>query len=113
LASAASGRPAEAASVIRRPARTPSGSSHGTSGASPGHQVTTGASGSSSGRTTLSAWPASLPCSRSSSTSPGPASPATRISASSRGSERPGRRITPMIRDGCSWAASEAARIAS
>ena len=52
LVSCAAGRLAAAASVIRRWASAPIGSSAGTSGASPGHHATTGASASSSGTTT-------------------------------------------------------------
>lgn len=44
-----------AESVMRRCARSPSGSSAGDFGPAPGHQVTIGASGSSNGTTAL--WP--------------------------------------------------------
>ena len=98
--------------MIRRWDRTPIGSSAGSSGGTPGHQVTTGVSGSSSGATTESAcWP-SGPYMRSSRVSPGLVSP-TRISASSREAAVGRRVITTSTRHGCSRAASFAARTAS
>src|SRR5215471_7855253 len=106
------GASAAAASVIRRWASAPIGSSAGLSGGIPGHQVTTGVSGSSSGVTTESAcWP-SDPYMRSSTVSPGAVSP-TRISASSRDRSLGRRMITTRIRHGCWRAATVAARTAS
>src|SRR5215467_8004823 len=106
------GASAAAASVIRRWASAPIGSSPGTSGGIPGHQVTTGVSGSSSGVTTESAcWP-SGPYMRSSTVSPGLVSP-TRISASSRERCSGRRMMTTRIRHGCWRAATVAARTAS
>src|SRR5215469_11736260 len=101
-----------AASVIRRWASAPSGSSAGTVGGVPGHQVTTGVSGSSSGAITESAcWP-SGPYMRSSTVSPGAVSP-TRISASSRDRSLGRRMMTTRIRHGCWRAATVADRTAS
>ena len=101
-----------AASVTRRWATAPSGSARGEGGASSGHQVTTGTSGTSSGATTESAcWP-SGPYMRSRMVSPGPVSP-TRISASSRDSALGLRVMTARIRLGCSRPAWLAARTAS
>src|SRR5215472_16926393 len=107
-----SGASAAAASVIRRWASVPIGSSAGTSGGIPGHQVTTGVSGSSSGVTTESACWASGPYMRSSTVSPGAVSP-TRISASRRDRSLGRRMITTRIRQGCWRAASVADRTAS
>ena len=98
--------------MIRRWARAPSGLRNGTSGGVPGHQVTTGVSGISSGVTTESACSPSAPYIRSSTTSPGPDSP-TRISASSRDPASGRRVITASTRIGCSRAASLADRTAS
>src|SRR5215469_687118 len=106
------GASAAAASLIRRWASAPIGSSPGTSGGIPGHQVTTGVSGSRSGVTTESAcWP-SGPYMRSSTVSPGAVSP-TRISASSRDRSLGRRMMTTRIRHGCWRAATVAARTAS
>src|SRR5216684_2249786 len=101
-----------AASVTRRWATAPSASARGERGASSGHQVTTGTSGTSSGAATESAcWP-SGPYMRSKIISPGPVSP-TRISASSRDSALGLRVMTAIIRLGCSRPAWLAARTAS
>src|ERR1700751_637596 len=102
------------ASVMRRIANLPNGSWAGTAGAAQGHHATTGMSGSKKGMTTLWAWPASGPESRSTTTSPAPASPPTRTWASSRASAAsalPG--VTTMTRLGCSWLAALAASIDS
>ncbi|CAM5544512.1 hypothetical protein SAURM35S_02500 [Streptomyces aurantiogriseus] len=105
-------------SVIRRWASAPSGSLDGFSGASTGHHTTTGASGSSSGRTTESAWSETSPYVRRTTVSPVPASAPTRTSASrwelvrSRG-VRACRLMTTRVREGCSCEASSAALIAS
>ena len=103
----------------RRPSRSPAaararraGAWPGCSGASSGHQVTTGTSGTSSGATTESACCPSGPYMRSTIVSPGEASP-TRISASSRESALGLRVMTARTRHGCSRAAWLAARIAS
>ena len=64
-----------AASVIRRWARRPSGSAAGSSGASAGHQIATGESGSSSGSTTDSACLTTSPLSRIRAVSPVQPSP--------------------------------------
>src|SRR6201994_1831781 len=101
-----------AVSVTRRWASVPSGLSDGAPGGRPGHQVTTGTSGTSSGAITESACCPSGPYMRSSTVSPGLPSP-TRISASSRDSALGRRVITPSTRQGCSRPAWLAARIAS
>src|SRR5215471_4672492 len=101
-----------AASVIRRCPSTPTGSAAGTRGALPGHQITTGVSGTSSGATTDSTCSFSSPCMRSSSIWPGIFSP-TMISASSRRCLRPPRPIKPRTWHGCSLPACIAARVAS
>lgn len=103
---------------MRRWASAPSGSFAGSAGASSAHHTTTGASGSSSGRTTDWAWLASSPWSRRTTVSPVPESEPTRISASRRASrrlrgERLTRLITAMIREGCSREESLAALRAS
>ena len=103
---------ADAESVTRRWASAPSGLSDGTGGGWPGHQVTTGTSGTSSGASTESACCPTAPYIRSRIVSPGPVSP-TLISASSRESAFGRRVITPITRHGCSRAAWFAARIAS
>ena len=61
VVSALTGFFSAAESVIRRWASSPSGSLSGSFGPAPGHQVTIGASGSSSGTTALWPWPASGP----------------------------------------------------
>jgi hypothetical protein len=99
-------------------ARAPSGSFAGSRGASTDHQTTTGASGSSSGRTTDWAWSETSPYSRRTTVSPVPASAPTRTSASSRDfvrsrGERETRLITTSVREGCSREASLAAFRAS
>src|SRR6185437_12189717 len=71
--------------VIRRSAKTPSGSCAITFGVSEYHQATTGASGASSGSVTDSACNASRPNIRSTTDSPGPYRPPIDTSASSRG----------------------------
>src|SRR5271166_323882 len=99
---------------MRRIANLPNGSWAGAAGAAQGHHATTGMSGSKKGVTTLSAWSASGPDSRSTTTSPAPASPPTRTWASSRASAAsalPG--VTTMTRLGCSWLAALAASIDS
>ena len=111
--SARMGRAASAASVMRRWARRPTGSSATSSGAVPGHHTTTGASGTSSGSTTDDTWCESGPRSRSSASSPSPSEPPTVISASSWAGPRPGRGMAVRMRQGCSRAASAAARTAS
>lgn len=105
-------------SVTRRCASAPSGSLAGSVGAFTGHQTTTGASGSSSGRTTDWAWLMTSPYSRSTTVSPVPASAPTRTSASRRGfarsrGERETRLMTTSLREGCSRDASLAAFSAS
>src|SRR6476620_1117514 len=79
-----------------------------------GHQVTTGVSGNRNGVTTLLAWLARGPDSRSTTTSLAPASRPTRSWASRReslASRSPG--ITTMTRHGCSRLAAFAASIES
>ncbi|MGX1245383.1 hypothetical protein RKD46_006487 [Streptomyces pseudovenezuelae] len=104
--------------MTRRWASAPSGSPAGSSGASTGHQTTTGASGSSRGRTTDWAWSTTSPYSRRTTVSPVPASAPTRTSASrrdwvrSRGL-RDTRLMTTSVREGCSRDASLAALRAS
>ncbi|CFS02689.1 Uncharacterised protein [Mycobacterium tuberculosis] len=109
-----SGSIALVASVMRRIANLPNASCAGTAGAMSGHHATTGMSGSRKGITTLSAWPASGPDSRSTTNSPAPASAPTRSCASSRGLSAYGSpRIVTMMRLGCSWLASLAASMDS
>ncbi len=98
--------------MIRRCPSTPSGSAAGACGARPGHQITTGVSGTSSGVTTESTCSFSSPWIRSSKVWPGMFSP-TVISASSRRGRRPARAMTPRSWQGCSRPAWVAARMAS
>ncbi len=104
--------PEDAESVTRRWASAPSGSADGASGPSPGHQVTTGVSGTSSGMTTESGCRLIGPYMRSSTVCPAAPSPDL-ISASSRDGPPAPRLITASIRHGCSRPAWVAARIAS
>src|SRR4051812_3744215 len=101
-------------SVIRRSARTASGSVHMRSGGSACHHVTTGASAASSGRTTDSACNASRPYMRMTTASPGPSRPPMSTSASSRGCGASiCRRTTTSSREGCCSEAAVAASSAS
>ncbi len=76
--------------MTRRPASTPSGSWAIRCGGAPNHQVTTGASGASSGSTTDSACRASRPYIRRTTASPGPSRPPMSTSASRRASAASG-----------------------
>ena len=102
-------RDAEAASVMRRWARAPSGSAAGSSGGSAGHQHATGESGSSSGSTTESQCLTTSPLSRISAVSPAPVP----TWAFTTPLPRPSPRITPSTRAGCSRDAFRAAAMAS
>src|SRR5271166_6933938 len=102
------------ASVIRRTASWPNGSSAGTRGARSGHHATTGISGNRNGTTTLLLCPASGPESRSTTTSVAPLSPPARSSASKRASAASASPvITTITRLGCSWLAALAASMDS
>ena len=106
---AGSAADAEAVSVIRRWARRPSAVAEGTSGGTPGHHATMGASGRSSPETSdSSAW-AFSPAHHSTTTSEAPASPPTRISASRRVGAAGSPRARTMMRHGCSNEAALAA----
>jgi len=80
-------------------------------GAVPGHQITTGESGSSSGRITDAGCSATAPRIRITTTSPGVPSPMW--SSASRPASRPPPRTTSSIRDGCSRPAAMLASRAS
>ena len=80
-------------------------------GALPGHQITTGESGSSSGRTTDAGWSATAPRIRITTTSPGVPSPI--CTSASRPACRPPLVTTSRIRDGCSRPAAMLASSAS
>src|SRR3954452_10598903 len=105
-------RVAAAASVTRRWASRPNGSSAGTSGGSDGHQMATGESGSSSGSTTDSACLTTSPFSRISAVSPVQPPPVPTC-ALTCGAPRASPRITPSTRAGCSCDACLATAIAS
>ena len=109
--SAASGRGADAASVSRRSVSWASSSAAWSCGALPGHQITTGESGSSSGRTTEAGWSATAPRIRITTTSPGVPSPM--CTSASRPACRPPLVTTSRIRDGCSRPAAMLASSAS
>src|ERR1700710_1469241 len=99
---------------MRRSAKTPSGSKAMRSGGASCHQVTTGASGASSGSVTDSACRPSRPYIRMTTASPGPSRPPISTSASSRGTGASiCRRTTMSNRHGCSSAAAVAACSAS
>ena len=98
--SAVRGRGDAAASVIRRIASCASSSPARLPGALPGHQITTGESGNSSGRITEAGCAATAPRILITTTSPGVPSP-IRTSASSAAS-RPAAVTTSKMRDGCS-----------
>src|SRR4051794_9239844 len=97
---------------MRRRPSWPSGSLAGSSGALPGHQTTTGESGSSRGSTTDSGCRVISPLSRISARSPDMPEPMP-TSASTRAVPRPLSSTTPRRRAGCSRAAARATDIAS
>src|SRR5690625_906075 len=94
---------------MRRWAIAPSGSRLGTTGGSPVHHTTMGASGSRSGMTSVSIASAGSPVGWRRTTSLRPASPPTRIWASILAGPFPSPATTAMIRHGCSREAPLAA----
>src|SRR4051812_1154324 len=101
-----------AESVIRRCANAPSGSDAGSSGASVGHQMATGESGSSRGSTTDSACLTTSPLSRIRAVSPLHPEPVPTW-AFTTALPRASPRMTPSTRAGCSFEAARAEAIAS
>src|SRR3954471_15746367 len=90
----------------------PSGSLPGSRGACPGHQTTTGESGSRSGRTTDSGCLVTSPVSRIRARSPEAPEPIPTL-ASTCEAPRRSPRTTPRIRAGCSCEAVRATAMAS